>query len=490
MKISSRRFMITLSGIVMFATMPITARAGGTDTIQKVSWTLKRATDLMSNVTSVSLDGNVAFPDGNNAQLALTCDAPMLALTLTAFHNNDGESFNWGNENAIALRAKLDDGDIGTLNVKQEQYDNQISIYFVDPNAAQVIIPAAAGQAASQVAPSDPGNQVLGALGSLYGYFGTKALIASAAGQIADLETAKSLLLELPLVDGSDNVLQLAPNDPTFRKFATDCAIQIKNAAQQAAQKAQASEDVSNFQQAKEDASRGNAGAEYRLGTYYEEGKGTVKDFAQALSWYRKSYDSDYNVPAMQKLADIYYNGRPSIDPDKAKAFDMLKMLETMHSESLNSQDLLELGSLYIQNQKSQHDLDSGLYDLMTSGKAGNAAAQATYERFYAHESARIAAGISKYLFGNIPPSAIQFVNCELPVDWCLRVKILKDSHFVWQNGHGPAVFAGSIGFIPLLLTNPTSDPRVAPSSGLVGLDIGSHVGQLPVADLAPARPS
>ncbi|MCL2715706.1 MAG: hypothetical protein FWD68_14265 [Alphaproteobacteria bacterium] len=62
----------------------------------------------------------------------------------------------------------------------------------------------------------------------------------------------------------------------------------------------------------------GDPVAQYNLGVMYEEGKGVMQDFAQALSYYRKAADQGY-APAQTSLGRMYATGR-GVPKDDAQA--------------------------------------------------------------------------------------------------------------------------------------------------------------------------
>ena len=55
-------------------------------------------------------------------------------------------------------------------------------------------------------------------------------------------------------------------------------------------------------------AKKDNPGAQYGLGTIYEDGRGVPQDYKQAVEWYRLSARQGYTM-AQLRLARLYFNG-------------------------------------------------------------------------------------------------------------------------------------------------------------------------------------
>ena len=56
-------------------------------------------------------------------------------------------------------------------------------------------------------------------------------------------------------------------------------------------------------------AEAGDAGAQYELGSFYDEGCGVAQDYVEAARWWRKSAEQGH-VAAQFSLGSIYYNGQ------------------------------------------------------------------------------------------------------------------------------------------------------------------------------------
>ena len=84
---------------------------------------------------------------------------------------------------------------------------------------------------------------------------------------------------------------------------------------------------------------RGDEGAQFNLGWWYEKGDKLPRDYAKAVYWYEKAAQLG-NVDCLQLLESIYRDGRPGVPRDieradywreeYAKYKDMLKLLENL----------------------------------------------------------------------------------------------------------------------------------------------------------------
>ena len=69
-----------------------------------------------------------------------------------------------------------------------------------------------------------------------------------------------------------------------------------------------APKDYAEAMKYRKSADQGDAGAQYALGTMYENGHGVPKDYAESMKWYRKAADQG-NADAQDKVGHMYFNG-------------------------------------------------------------------------------------------------------------------------------------------------------------------------------------
>ena len=65
-------------------------------------------------------------------------------------------------------------------------------------------------------------------------------------------------------------------------------------------------------------AEKGEANAQYRLGSLYYHGQGVPRDLKQAAEWYKKAAEQG-NTPAQAALGNMYLSGE-GVPKDSAKA--------------------------------------------------------------------------------------------------------------------------------------------------------------------------
>ena len=72
---------------------------------------------------------------------------------------------------------------------------------------------------------------------------------------------------------------------------------------------AQAGDDATAFQEFKKAAEQGHAKAQYNLGLMYDNGRGVLQDYKQAVKWYRLAAEKGI-AKAQANLGLMYHNGR------------------------------------------------------------------------------------------------------------------------------------------------------------------------------------
>ena len=76
------------------------------------------------------------------------------------------------------------------------------------------------------------------------------------------------------------------------------------------------------FEEFKQIAEQGDARAQFYLAESYNNGQGSVQDYAEALNWYRKAAEQN-NPEALDRLCSAYYYGENIIRKDEAEAAKM-----------------------------------------------------------------------------------------------------------------------------------------------------------------------
>lgn len=115
-----------------------------------------------------------------------------------------------------------------------------------------------------------------------------------------------------------------------------------------------------SFQKCLNEADNGNSTAQYHLGTFYENGIGTVRNYNIAAEWYYKS--SVNNEISTFQLAKLIQSGRT----DKFTMDTAIKLFYTLKDNPLNEKNdsnyvvesTFELGSIYLHGIGIKRDLD------------------------------------------------------------------------------------------------------------------------------------
>jgi anti-anti-sigma factor len=190
------------------------------------------------------------------------------------------------------------------------------------------------------------GEELIGLIGSsdskqlLLDFDGVSFMSSSMLGQLAMLskrcmhdeislkmcnvaETMREVLRIVRL----DTLAQILPDEEeAFAAFEAERAPSVEEGGAAAA-------ELGEAERHREAAERGDAEAQYRLGTCYENGTGIDQDFAQALAWYRRSADQGH-VGAQHALATAYaYGMHVPQDYDEAVRW-YLKAAEQGYAES------------------------------------------------------------------------------------------------------------------------------------------------------------
>ena len=98
------------------------------------------------------------------------------------------------------------------------------------------------------------------------------------------------------------------------------------------------------------------AKAQYKLGNYYETGRGCTRDYAQAKEWYRKAAENG-DMDAQYRLGRCYYYGLLDTKPDYGMSFHWLSQAAAQSHERAQ----YHLGVLY-QNGEGVKQDDSLAY--------------------------------------------------------------------------------------------------------------------------------
>jgi TPR repeat protein len=129
----------------------------------------------------------------------------------------------------------------------------------------------------------------------------------------------------------------------------------------------------------------GNVRAMVRLGTVYTNGKVVPADYAEAMRWYRKAAELG-NLDAMTSVADFYYNGK-GIPTDYFEAMHWYRNAADLG----NSNAMYDVGSLYSKGLGVTHDYVEAMRWFRSAAGLGNVPAMVAMGPLYDH-----GAGVTK----------------------------------------------------------------------------------------------
>jgi TPR repeat protein len=118
-------------------------------------------------------------------------------------------------------------------------------------------------------------------------------------------------------------------------------------------------------------AERGDAKAQYNLGTAYDKGQGVAQDYAQAAQWYRKA--ADQGLPQAQNNLGILYKQGQGVPQDYAQAAGWFRQAADVGF----AQAQYNLGLAYRDGQGVKQDRGQALQWLQKAAAQGDEQAQA-----------------------------------------------------------------------------------------------------------------
>ena len=124
-------------------------------------------------------------------------------------------------------------------------------------------------------------------------------------------------------------------------------------------------------------AEQGHAQSQYRLGVFYENGNGVVKDYDQAIQWYTKAAEQGY-ASAQCNLGVFYRNGYGVTKDDKQGVEWYRKAAEQGHAQAQNN-----LGYCYENGYGVTKDYNQAAQWYAKAAEQGLASAQTVLGWFY-----------------------------------------------------------------------------------------------------------
>ena len=177
-------------------------------TLLPVDWRMHNLHDAMTGSDTKQIVGELTFGDGTYVDVAAYFDDALLVARFATFGPKDPKPFKSA-DNTTGLRVRMGDGEVRTA-VATKDYQNRAQIVFADYG----------------ILDGTNNKKRNGANGVelLLGWAEATNAIENAAKSASDLREltrVTRVLVELPLADGSTNVVDLNPTHPVFRAFVS-----------------------------------------------------------------------------------------------------------------------------------------------------------------------------------------------------------------------------------------------------------------------------
>lgn len=200
-----------------------TARAENTR--QTVSWGPYDRKDPLTDKVMHQVAGQVDFPDGNMAQAYARCREdlagerwPGLTIAIGSFYgeNSKPKAFTLHN-NEVQLPLTINNQSRPAVHIPSDNPRiNFAAIGFYDPTAAR--------RYAHVSVPGYLQLPELANLGNAEQQIAWKTFLAGTGGTLKELLGAASIRVQLPLFDGSADVVELNPQDPVLKSYVQQCS--------------------------------------------------------------------------------------------------------------------------------------------------------------------------------------------------------------------------------------------------------------------------
>ena len=201
----------------------------GDNSRQTVEWHPYDDKDPLTDKVTHRIAGQAEFADGNMVQVFARCaDAatggryPGLSIVIGTFEASSRapKPYAW-QKNAIELPLVLNDRQRPAVHAYTENpHANLISIGFYDPAAAKrlthIDVPP--------IMQIDTFRPVV----AMKQQVAWDNFVAGTGGTLGEFLQATSIRVQLPLVDGSANVIEIDPQDATLKAYAAQCNAQFQ----------------------------------------------------------------------------------------------------------------------------------------------------------------------------------------------------------------------------------------------------------------------
>jgi TPR repeat protein len=151
-----------------------------------------------------------------------------------------------------------------------------------------------------------------------------------------------------------------------------------------------------NFEKTKEIAEKGDAKAQFDLGNMHRKGEGILKDYKQAVYWFKKSAQQG-DVKAQYNLATMYDNGEGVVKDQKQAIYWYTKSAQQGLAEAQ-----FNLGNMHRKGEGVDQNYKQAVYWYSKSAEQGDATAQYNLGGMYAEGEGVLQDYIEAYAWINI----------------------------------------------------------------------------------------
>ena len=189
------------------------------NSLQTLQWEVIENRDVMHNQVTRKLFGVATFPDGLEIEVEGTCKDYGFFFSISTFRDQKAADFplvelTRGTPSAH-VSLKIDAGPIRTI-YADRPYRNSVKIGFAEPEHMRAYFNRLFSNSGVSFLNSMQRRQIDEMLPT--------AMNKIAGGHIAALDQATSVWVELPLDDGTQNVLELNPRDSALQPYIRQCA--------------------------------------------------------------------------------------------------------------------------------------------------------------------------------------------------------------------------------------------------------------------------
>lgn len=176
-----------------------------------LSWEIRDEIDQIADKPIRKVFSGGTFGDGVTLEASAFCDPIGMEFAFDTFRGKEGAPFAW-KDDKVWPRLRIDGGEIRTT-AAESDYTNEAKIVFYDETAT-----------ARELGQTSP-------LASLASGWIVSQMRSIAAGTLDELAAARSIRIELPLADGSANVVDLNPADQALAAMVKRCMSDLQASA-------------------------------------------------------------------------------------------------------------------------------------------------------------------------------------------------------------------------------------------------------------------